>query len=289
MGKTHHEGRKMKKKFIFPFVFFLLFAFFTAYSQFLPQEISQREDIEAFLLTADIIRAVDIGEGVTKPKRLFLKKGDMEMSGCWKDIEGKHLGNQEGWQYEIAAYRFDKLLGLNMIPPTVEKEFDSKKGSLQLWVTTPYSLLTIMQENIPMPTTGPAAVRITHAKYIVRAFDSLIANADRTQQNLRYTEDWRTILIDHSQCFQSAKKHTKNLMYGREGIKEMQLFRSLPRSFVESVKALNFEKIKKAVGPYLTEKEIKAVLARKELLLKEIETMIKEQGEDKVLYETMEK
>jgi len=284
MGKIHRKGRKMKRKFLFSFVLFLLFAFCAAYSQFLPQEIAQREDIEEFLLTADIIRAEDIGEGVTKPKRLYLKKGDVEMSGCWKNIKGKHFGNQEGWQYEIAAYKFDKLLGLNMIPPTVEKEFDGEKGSLQLWVTTPYSLLTIMQENIPMPTTGPEAVRISRAKYIVRAFDSLIANADRTQQNLRYTEDWRTILIDHSQCFQSTKKHTKNLMYGREGIKEMQLFRSLPRSFVENVKALNFEKIKKAVGPYLTDKEIKAVLARKELLLKEIETMIKEQGEDNVLY-----
>jgi hypothetical protein len=227
--------------------------------------------------------------GITNQKRLYLKKGDVEMSGCWKDIEGKHLGNKEGWQYEIAAYRFDKLLDLNMIPPTVEKEFDGKKGSLQLWVTTPHSLLTIMQENIPIPTAGPEAVRVSQAKYIVRAFDSLIGNADRTQQNLRYTEDWRTILIDHSQCFQSAKKYTKNLMYGKNGIKEMQLFRRLPRSFVQSVKSLDFEKIKNAVGPYLTDKEIKAVLARKELFLKEIEIMIKEQGENKVLYETIEK
>ena len=289
MGKTYRESRKMNKKFSFPFVLFLLLAFSAVNAQFLRQELAQREEIEEFLLTGDIIRAEDIGEGVTKPKRLYLKKGDQETSGCWKNVEGKHMGNQEGWQYEIAAYRFDKLLGLNMIPPTVEREFDGKKGSLQLWVTTPYSLLTIMQENIPMPTTGTAAVRISRAKYIVRAFDSLIANADRTQQNLRYTEDWRTILIDHSQCFQSARKHTKNLMYGKKGIKEIQLFRSLPRSFVENVKALNFEKIKDAVGPYLKDKEIKAVLARKDLLLKEIEDMISEQGEDKVLYEYMEK
>ena len=35
-------------------------------------------------------------------------------------------------------------------------------------------------------------------KYLARAFDCLIANEDRTQQNIRYTQDWRTILIDHS-------------------------------------------------------------------------------------------
>jgi hypothetical protein len=53
---------------------------------------------------------------------------------------------------------------------------------------------------------------------------------------------------------------------------------------VEKVKALTYEKIKEAVGPYLTDNEIEAVLIRKELLLKEIEAMIKEIGEDKFLY-----
>ena len=47
---------------------------------------------------------------------------------------------------------------------------------------------------------------------------------------------------------------------------------------------MNFDKIKQAVGPYLTDEEIEAILIRKELLLKEIEDMIKEKGEAKVLY-----
>ncbi len=62
------------------------------------------------------------------------------------------------------------------------------------------------------------------------------------------------------------------------------LFKRLPRAFVEKVKALNYDDKKNAMGPYLKEKEIKAILLRKELLLKEIEEMVKEQGEDKILY-----
>lgn len=92
------------------------------------------------------------------------------------------------------------------------------------------------------------------------------------------------ILIDHSQSFRSGKKFEKQLMFGKNGIKEAQLFRQLPRTFMEKIKALDFEAIKKAVGPYLTDKEIKAVLKRKELLLREVAEMIKEKGEDKVLY-----
>jgi len=92
------------------------------------------------------------------------------------------------------------------------------------------------------------------------------------------------ILIDHSRSFRSSQKYTKNLVYGKNGIKGAKLFRILPRSFVEKIKVLDFDSIKKAVGPYLKDKEIKAILTRKDLLLKEIEEMIKEKGEDKVLY-----
>ena len=121
-------------------------------------------------------------------------------------------------------------------------------------------------------------------KYLTRAFDSLIANEDRTQENIRYTKDWRTILIDHSRSFRSSKKFTKQLMFGKNGIKGAKLFRVLPREFVEKVKALNFEVVKKAVGPYLKDKEFKAIIIRKELLLTEIEELIKEKGVGKVLY-----
>jgi hypothetical protein len=58
----------------------------------------------------------------------------------------------------------------------------------------------------------------------------------------------------------------------------------LPRVFVGKTKELNFDNIKKAVGSYLNDKEIEAILARRELLLNEIDEMIKEMGEDQVLY-----
>jgi hypothetical protein len=224
----------------------------------------------------------DIPEGVTKPLRIFLKKGELEGSGAWKNVGGVEQGFLEGWQYEIAAYEMDKLLGLNMVPPTVEREFKGETGSLQLWMEFVMSDLERMEKNIKIPSSN--LDNWSKRKYIMRAFDSLIANDDRTQQNIRYAENWRIILIDHSRSFRSSDKFTKNLVYGKNGIKERKLFRVLPRAFVEKIGALNFDNIKKAVGPYLEDKEIQAILARKELLLKEIDEMIKEQGEAKVLY-----
>jgi hypothetical protein len=261
-----------------------LFSIIVGHAQFTEEEILLREKIETLLNSADIVKAQEIGEGVTKPWRLFLKKGDDEISGCWKNPQGVQKGYLEGWQYEIAAYQMDKLLGLNMIPPTVEREFDGKKGSLQLWVASEYSLLDIMEQGIPLPNKNPEATTFSRGKYLTRAFDSLIANDDRTQQNIRYTKNWRTILIDHSRAFRSTKEFSKKLMYGKNGSKEKKLFRQLPRFFVDKIRALEYDNIKKAVGSYLTDAEINAVLARKKLLIAEIEEMIKDLGQDKVIY-----
>ena len=273
----------MKRKILIITLFLLIAQSYEANGQFTPAEIAQREELEEFLKTAEIVGYEEIGEGITKPLRLLLKKGEVERSGVWKNPSGIQKGFLEGWQYEIAAYQMDKLLGLNMVPPTVERTFKGKRGSLQLWIEHEYSLLEILEQKIPIPQS-----KIDHVykmRYLNRAFDSLIANEDLTQQNIRYTKDWRIILIDHSRSFRSSKKFTEKLLFGKHTDRRPKLlFLKLPRVFVEKVKALSFDNIKKAVGPYLKDREIKAILIRKELLLAEIEELIKERGEDYVLY-----
>ncbi len=256
-------------------------------AQFTPEEIAARPQWEEFLRTAEIVKAEPIGEGVTAPLRFYLRKGGIEKTAAWKYESGIQLGFLEGWQYEVAAYEMDKLVGLDMIPPTVERDYKGKKGALSLWVESRMSLLKMMENGVKIP---PAASDLTEKmKYLGRAFESLIANEDRTQQNILYTEDWRTILIDHSRAFRSSQDFVKKLMFGANGIKHGDdgrpfLFRRLSRAFVERIRALTYEKVDGAVRRYLTKEEIKAVLIRKDLLLEEIEGMIREKGEDKVLY-----
>jgi hypothetical protein len=258
-----------------------------ALAQFTPEQLAQRDDQEEFLRTADIVRSELIDEGVTKPFKLYLRKGGVEAKAAWKDPSGMQRGFLEGWQYEIAAYRLDKLIGLNMIPPAVEREFQGKPGALVYWAESKHSLLKVVEKGIRIPEE--AVERTDKAKWLTRAWDSLIANEDRTQQNILYTEDWRTILIDHSRSFRSDGPFAKRLMFGMNGIKVSQqgtpwLFRRLPRAFIEKIKALTFESIKAAVGTTLKDKEIEAVIARKGLLLEEVALMIRERGEAAVLY-----
>ena len=264
------------------FLCFIIFFTTATVAQLTPTELSQREDIEKWLTAGEIVESQEIGEGVTNPYRLFLKAGEVELSGIWKNPKGMRDGFLEGWQYEIAAYQMDKLLGLDMVPPTVERTFKRKKGSLQLWISGMISDEERQEKGVQIPASQ--IYQWENRIYLMRAFDCIIANDDRTQQNIRYTKDWRTIMIDHSQAFRSTREHTKNIVYGKNGLKEALPLGRLPRKFVENVKALNFDLIKDAVGIYLTKREINAILSRKDIFLIEIDEMIKEKGEDSVLY-----
>jgi hypothetical protein len=277
----------MKKRFIILFIFLVVLAFsFQSIAQFTEEELTERAKWEEFLSTAKIIdqdQPWSAREAVTRPWRLTLEKDGEKAQGIWKDPEGRLKGYVENWKWEIAAYRLDKYLGLNMVPPTVEKRFRAERGSCQKLVDYWISLKTKYDEKIKIPS-----IKIFYwnrALYLQRAFDNLIANEDRHQNQFLITEDWRMILIDHSRSFRTSRKFTKKLIYDEKYKEGPRLMKELPRAFVEKLKSLNFQVIKDIVEDYLTDKEINAVLTRKEMIIDWINKRIKKLGEDKVLYD----
>jgi len=261
--------------------------------QFTPAEIEQRAENEEFLKTAEIVRSEPVGEGVTAPWKLFLRKDGREHKAAWKNVVTQPGGPPDEWRYEIAAYRLDKLLGLKLVPPAVERNFNGKPGALSYWAENRYSLLKIEESAGAIQIPADALEQTNKMKYLCRLWDSLIANDDRTQQNILYTEDWRTILIDHSRAFRTDGEYGTRLIYGVRGIKTMSdgqggrrpvLFRRIPRVFLDRLRTLDAAAVEAAVGPYLTKTEIAAVLVRKDLILTEVKEMIARDGEDKVLY-----
>lgn len=277
----------MKKRLItFFFAIIVLGFLFQSLAQFTPEEIAEREKWEEFLKTAKIIKQeqpFSKREAVTEPWVLTLEKDGITNKAIWKNPEGRMKGSVENWRWEIAAYRLDKYLGLNMVPPTVEKRFQGNRGSCQFWVEDCISLKDKVEGNIKTPSYK--VFPLNRAYYQQRAFDNLIANEDRHQNQFLFTKDWRMILIDHSRTFRTSGKFTRNLIYD-EKYKEGPSFimKELPRAFVEKLKSLNAALIKDIAGEYLTDDEIEAVLSRRDLILKWLDKHIKKLGEDKVLY-----
>jgi hypothetical protein len=252
--------------------------------QFLPDDLAQREKWEEFLKTAEVVGSKQMTgpEAVTSPWVLTLKKGEVTHRALWKNAQGRQGGFWEGWSYEIAAYRLDKHLGLGMVPPTVERRFREEKGSCQYWVDDCMSLRDREEKKIKMPPVKLS--NWNRATYLQRFLDNLIANEDRHTNQILITPDRRMILIDHSRSFRTSAKFTKSLIYTARHPEGPKLMSELPRAIVDKVKALDFATIRSVVGDTLSDDEINAVLARRDLILTEIAKLIKVNGEDKVLY-----
>ena len=102
-----------------------------------------KEQIRQFLLTAKVVKHKDLSKGVTRPLRLTLSDGvlthDAVFSACPRDHADHEVPEwahgagfrRLGTAYNIAAYRLAELIGLdNMMPVTVEREYEHHKGSL---------------------------------------------------------------------------------------------------------------------------------------------------------------
>lgn len=263
-------------------VIFLYAGANAVFSQFKPEESAQRSEIEDLLIKAEIVRSEKVGVGVTKPIRIYLRRGDQEISGIWKNPGRRDPDFSEGWRHEIAAYKLDVLLGLELVPPTVERRFRMRKGSFQYWVDGLTTQLRLRDEGREIPIERQD--HCDRMQCLANAFDSLIANIDRTQENIAYTKDWRVILLDHSRSFRTHRFYVEKLMYGDQGMNRKPIA-PLPRGFVVRIRELNFETIREAVGPYLNAKEIRAVLKRRDLLVAEIDDQIRKHGEEAVLYD----
>ena len=273
----------MKKRALTAWLAFLLLGTaLPVLAQFTPEEIAERPKWEEFLLNANITKEQQItSEAVTNPWRLTLELNGVTNDALWKNVEGRQKGYIEGWKYEIAAYLFDKFLGVKMVPPTVERRVHNNRGSCQLWVTAKMTMKDKVEGKIKTP---PVKVfYYNRALNMQRFFDNLIGNEDRHQNNYLITEDWRIILIDHSRTFRTGKKWTTELPYGEKN-KEGLVLKEMPKDLLEKAKALTSEAIKGLVGDNLTDEEINAVLARRDLIVQHINKLVEKNGEANVLY-----
>ncbi len=253
--------------------------------QLRPGEDEDRGRWEEFLRTADIVAFEQMPElgSVTRPWILTLRSGDVTRKALWKNVDLTTTKEvRDYWRFEIAAYRLDRCLGIGMIPPTVERRFQGKKGSCQLWMDGALPMIQKLKESVDL--TPEVLFNWRRGGYLQQAFDDLIGNADRNQGNILLTPDYKWLLIDHSRCFQTSSAFVKQIPFSRATVTTGQVLLAIPRAFLDKVKALDAASIKAATEGYLDGREIKAVLARRALLLAEVEAIVKERGESEVLY-----
>ena len=110
---------------------------------------------------------------------------------------------------DVAAYRLDRLLELDMVPVTVKRKLGRRDGSLQF---LPPKLMN-EQERSEAGRGSSANCPLPEQWSAMYVFDVLIFNEGRTPERITYrTDDWQLILVGHDRAFDKSKDRPRHLV-----------------------------------------------------------------------------
>ena len=239
-----------------------------------------RVEKEQLLRQAKIIRLRGLAEGITNSQRATLSDGRLTHDAHvqtvdirktqFSGVQSTELNFRDTYQYNLAASKLDELLGLDMVPVTVERKVQGKTASLTWWVDD--TLMTEKQRTL-RKIEVPDLSRWNDQMYAVRIFDQLIYNTDRNLGNLVIDKKWNLWMIDHTRGFRAHKRLKTPADVARIRC-DRRLFTRLQQ--------LDEPTLENELGRYLMTSKIRALLTRRDKIVEIINSQIAERGEDAV-------
>lgn len=240
----------------------------------LPAANLSREQQEQFLLTAEVVKKKQLSTGITGSHRLTLSDGDLTHDAHLQTVDimkprfagssGPEINFRDSYKYNIAAYRIDKLLGLNFVPASVERKIYGENGAVTWWVD---NVQMMEKDRYLKKIEPPDQDSWNDQMQQVRVFNELVYNTDPNLGNMLITMDWRLWAVDFSRAFRLHKslRNKKNLT-------------RIDRRFYDGLRRLSSQDFEQALGDVLTKGEIRGVLARRDKIIEFFDAEIAKKG-----------
>jgi hypothetical protein len=153
----------------------------------------------------------------------------------------------------LAAYRLDQLLGLHMVPAVAKRQLSSKNGIFEVT----YNIWSDRQRQ-KEDRYRPNYCAEGSAYLLLAAFDALIGKTDRDADDFGYQRlNWRIVAWNNHRTFGTS---TKLPRYSQEPV--------LSPGMRKQLMQLNTDDLTEHLGDLLNPKEIKALLKRRDLILR---------------------
>jgi hypothetical protein len=236
-----------------------------------------REQQERFLLQAKVTRRETLSVGTTSSQRVTLDDGRMTHDAHFQPVDifkpryetgsGSEINFRDSYKFNIAAYRLDKLLGLNMVPVSVERRIAGKTGAVTWWVD---DVLMMEKDRYLKGVTAPDPEAWNRQIYQARVLNQWIANTDPNLGNFLITKDWKLWTIDFTRAFRAHK----DLLGPQE-------LTCIDPRFQEALRTLSNDLVQSEIGRYLSDWEMQGLLSRREKIVEFFDRKAVEQGKDK--------
>jgi hypothetical protein len=213
--------------------------------------VGRHQEIEEYLKTADCVTLR--WSAVKTAAQCVLRPGGPVARMAWRTASGSLRGFRESYKSEIAAYELDRLLEMDMVPPTVERQIEGRTGAAQQWVEN------VVDATDPTLPAGESRTRWASEQVRMTMFDNLIGNRDRNRRNMLRDQTWHLILIDHTRAFgvDSDLPHKMS---------------AIDDAYWARIERLTRTELDAALRTWLDQDEIDAILARRARMRAEIKS-----------------
>ena len=226
--------------------------------------IGRAAEFEDYLRVAEVVKLEDLSVGVTRPRKAHLAPGGPVQFFVWKTIRpGNYSGYRESYLFEIAAYALDKHLELNMVPPTIVREYRGEKGAAIMWVAPTRSFTDM--GGVPTPPPQVAA-KWNRSMVKAKMFDNLMNNIDPNLGNWLVDPAWNLILVDHTRAFRPGRKMVHDMTRVDEDL-------------WNRMKALTEESLRAVLSEWVTNGDIRGIIQRRDEMQTLVDKLVAERGE----------
>jgi hypothetical protein len=227
---------------------------------------ADRAEIRDFLLTAPIVELEVLDVGITHSKRAILDDGrrrhraHVQTVDVFKDrhpSKPRAYRFRDSYKYNVAASILDEMLGLGMVPVSVERRIGTRNAAVTWWVD---DVLMMERDRIASGTSPARPAEWIDQVGQARIFSALIANDDFNTTNVLITEDWKLWLVDFTRAFRLEDTVARSAL-------DPDRLPMLDRRFYRGLLELDAERAQARLGGVLTRPEIASLLGRRDAIL----------------------
>ena len=167
------------------------------------------------------------------------------------------LRRKMGHVPELAAYKLDRMLGLDMVPVTVRREIDGQLGTLQY--VSPETLSE--RERVADEKMDDAPCSLERQRRAMYVYDTLVHNPERTPLSMLYSpDDWQLMLVNHENSFGTRKDRPAYL-------KNIEL--EIGDQWRTALLDIDDQKLRENLGDLLDKRRLEALAKRRDALIEE--------------------